>query len=217
MFPLSTTPSWPRLLCVSKATSCPLLPVWIYQWYQPNWVFSVYFIFHLDTPPSSQSCGVHNANINNPQPHFREAERVKVNLCSCVFHLHMRKRFQRGLFIMHKSLLTCLYCNTLFLPLTIQAPFASVGEICPFWIIQSLIAATELHLRNTHAHSRIKRQRGLQGYYNNTSLSPLGEVGILLPSCQKLSDALPYGGHSLLEGNTAYTAGPFRSCLSCAS
>lgn len=58
----------------------------------------------------------------------------------------------------------------------------------------------------------MKRQNGLQGYYNNTSLSPCGEAGILLPSCQNLPDALPYGGRSLLEGNTMYTAGPEVDC-----
>lgn len=45
----------------------------------------------------------------------------------------------------------------------------------------------------------MKREKGLQGNYNNTSLHPRG-AGILLPSCQNLFDALPYGGRSLFEG-----------------
>lgn len=178
----------------------------------------IFCLFHLSLGHPSILSELWRAQCKHKQPSasFRRSREGHIEPPQLCVPFAYEKTVSKGLFIMHKSLLTCLYCNNLFLPLTIQALFASAGEICPFWIIQSLISATELHLTNTHAHSRIKRQRGLQGYYNNTSLSPLGEVGILLPSCQKLSDALPYGGHSLLEGNTTYTAGPFRSCLSCA-
>lgn len=68
--------------------------------------------------------------------------------------------------------------------------FASFCETCQFWIIQSLISATASHLANTCAHPH--RTRGLQGYYNNTSVGLFGEAGILLPSRQNLSDAFPH-------------------------
>lgn len=68
----------------------------------------------------------------------------------------------------------------------------------------------------THMHIHIAKDKsGLQGYYNSTSVSPFGEVGILLPSCQNLSHAFPYAKLPLLEGDTVYTARPFKSYLLC--
>lgn len=58
----------------------------------------------------------------------------------------------------------------------------------------------------------MKRQSGPHGYYNSTSVSPFGEVGILLPSCQNLSDAFARAGPSL-EGGCGEHYQFLRGCL----
>lgn len=89
-------------------------------------------VFHLDkTTPSSRLLHATIQTTNNQHASFGFTERSGEGqikpLHFFLFHLHRRNQFQKGLFIMHKSLLACLYCNAPFLPLRIQA------RVCIIW------------------------------------------------------------------------------------
>lgn len=102
---------------------------------------------------------------------------------------------------MHKTLLGCVYSNSLFHPLTIHA------QVCIILWDMPVLNYSVTHLYHSTAFNKHictfiykKKSIGLQEYYNSTSVSPFGEVGILLTSRQNLSDAFPDARPLLFEG-----------------
>lgn len=92
------------------------------HWYQQNCVNYCTFVHFDQHPPSFSISHVHNVNIHKCAPHLEECVGFLIKfLHLSVFNLHMRKQLWKDLSIMHKSLLGGVYCNTLFLPLTIHA------------------------------------------------------------------------------------------------
>lgn len=80
----------------------------------------IVFDLHLAPFPSSL---MHNININSQMPHLdlQWMEEICIKpLLACVPFAYV-KTVSKGLSIMHETLLGSVYCNTLFLPVTIHA------------------------------------------------------------------------------------------------
>lgn len=145
---------------------------------------------------------MHNINIHSGMPRLdlQWMEEICIKpLLVCVPFAYV-KTVSKGLSIMHETLLGGVYCNTLFLPVTIHA------QVCIIlWDMPVLnYSLTHLYHRipfNKHEHIHILKDTVffffLQGYYNTTSVGPFGEVEILLPCRQNLSYTNPNAWLSL--------------------
>lgn len=129
----------------------------------------IVFDLHLAPFPSSL---MHNININSQMPHLdlQWMEEICIKpLLACVPFAYV-KTVSKGLSIMHETLLGSVYCNTLFLPVTIHA------QVCIIlWDMPVLnYSVTHLFHRipfNKHEHIHILKD-SFFFFYKDTTTTP---------------------------------------------